>query len=239
MVRKWVWGDIPAGFRRFSPKRMQMALVREGVEICLDPQRFTSRSEKVEETPLYYGRGKILSFPLENGGAALVRPYRHGGLLRKLTGEIFFTWPPRPFRELATTVEARRRGVPTLEILGACVERLWGPFYRGWLVTRELKGAHDFWAALQNEAYSEKEGISLLQSVARSVRCMHQHGVYHRDLNLKNIVVRREGKAIKSYLIDFDKGRLFSGRVPAESAQNNLSRLHRSIGKLDPERRLL
>ena len=239
MVREWVWGDVPAGFRRFSPNRMQMVLVREGLEIYLDPQRFTSHGEMAKETALYYGRGKLLSFPLKNGSAALVRVYRHGGLLRQLTGKIFFTWPPRPFRELTTTVEARRRGVPTLEILGACVERVWGPFYRGWLVTRELKGAHDFWAALQNEAYSEKGGMSLLQSVARSVRSMHQQGVYHGDLNLKNIVVRREGDAIKSYLIDFDKARLFSGRVPADSARKNLRRLLRSIGKLDPERRRL
>src|SRR3972149_5898830 len=275
MVREWVWGDVPAGFRRFSPNRMQMVLVREGLEIypvpqnapdvsagmnvldfpegqCpkatdvspwygvyLDPQRFTSHGEMAKETALYYGRGKLLSFPLGNGSAALVRVYRHGGLLRQLPGKIFFTWPPRPFRELATTVEARRRGVPTLEILGACVERVWGPFYRGWLVTRELKGGDGFWAALQNEAYSEKGGMSLLQSVARGVRSMHQQGVYHGDLNLKNIVVRREGDAIKSYLIDFDKARLFSGRVPAERARKNLRRLLRSIGKLDPDRRRL
>lgn len=238
MIQTWVWGDVPTGFKRCSPNSRQLGLVREGLEGCLDPAKFFAQSEMARESP-FSGRARIGLFPLGNGEAALIRTYRHGGILRHLTGDFFFTWPPRPFKELVVTAEVSRRGVPTLEILGACVERVWGPVYRGWLITRELEGAYDFWAALERGLYSEGEGHSLLKAVARSLRRMHLRGVYHGDLNLKNILVRREGDQVRSYIIDFDKARLFSGEVPPKRARRNLMRLLRSICKLDPDRRSL
>ena len=238
MLLRWVWGDVPAGFKTFSPNRRQMVLVRKGLEGCLHPAKFFALGEKEgKESPLQ-GRGKLGIFYLANGEAVVVRSYRHGGMFRRFTGNLFFTWPPRPFRELAITAEVSRRGLPTLEVLGAWVERAWGPFYRGWLITRELKGAYDLWAALQGDLYAKKNAGSLLHAVAVSLRQMHLRGVYHRDLNLKNIMVRREGDEVKSYIIDFDKARLFSGDVPTKKAQRNLKRLLRSICKLDPDRRL-
>lgn len=237
MFQGRVWGDVPAGFKRFSPNRKQMVLVREGLEGCLDPEKFFARPGKEEASP-FLGRARLGFFRLPDGEAVVVRSYWHGGLFRRFTGDLFFAWPPRPFRELAVTAEINRRGIPTLEMLAAWVERSWGPFYRGWLVTRELKGARDLWAALQGGFCAEKDARPLLHAVAVSLRRMHLRGVYHRDLNLKNIMVRREGDQIKSYIIDFDKAKLFSGEVPAMEAQKNLRRLLRSICKLDPDRRL-
>jgi serine/threonine protein kinase len=66
---------------------------------------------------------------------------------------------------------------------------------------------------------------------------MHRCGIIHRDLNLKNILVRSEGGTARGYIIDFDKSRLSPAEVPPPHAQNNLERLKRSINKLDPERR--
>lgn len=66
---------------------------------------------------------------------------------------------------------------------------------------------------------------------------MHRRGVYHGDLNLKNILVRQETDEIKSYIIDFDKASLYLGAVPANKAEKNLRRLYRSACKLDPQKR--
>ena len=238
MIQTWVWGNVPAGFKRFSPNPVRMVLVREGLEGCLNPARFFAQGKKARESP-FRGRGRLDFFQLDNGETVLVRTYRHGGILRRLTGDLFFTWPPRPFRELAATAEISWRGVSTSEVLGAWVERVWGPVYRGWLITRELKGAQDLWGALEGGLYFENQGRTLLQAVARSIRRMHLRGVYHEDLNLKNIMVRREGDQVRSYIIDFDKARLFSGEVPPQRAQRNLMRLLRSICKLDPDRQRL
>jgi tRNA A-37 threonylcarbamoyl transferase component Bud32 len=238
-IQKWLWGDVPAGFKKLYVDRTQMMVVREGAEPYLNPEMFVTRRGREEEAGPFQGRGNLTFLRLGNGQSALVRQYHHGGLLRHLTGELFFTWPPRPFKELALTEEARLRGIPTLEIMGAYAERVWGPFYRGWLVTCELEGAHDLWAALQSDWYAKGAGRSCLQAVAVTIRRMHVQGLYHGDLNLKNILVRREGDALGSYIIDFDKARLFSAEVPKAKAQQNLARFLRSVCKLDPERRYL
>lgn len=214
-------------------------MVREGLENYLNPEEFLARMGSGEEASPFRGRGRLYLFRLGNGETALVRSYRHGGILRHLTGDFFVTWPPRPFKELAVIEEVRRRGIPTLEVIGAWVERVWGPFYRGWLVTRELRGARDFWAALQSERYGRNSLDSLFQAVARILRRMHRKGIYHGDLNLKNILVRLEENRISSYVIDFDKARLFSSEIPPEKARKNLNRLLRSACKLDPDRQFL
>lgn len=239
MTEGWIWGDTPAGFKRFSPDRMQMMIIREGLEPYLGLKNFMGEGESEEEASPFYGRAMLRFLHLENGETALVRSYRHGGVLHAFTGDLFFTWPPRPFRELAITEEVRRRGIPTLEIFGAWVKRIWGPFYRGWLVTRELRGACDLWAALQGNLNGARAGRLFLPAVAQSLRRMHRQGVYHGDLNVKNILVRREASEIRSYIIDFDKARLFPREVPSEKAEKNLRRLLRSVCKLDPDRRRL
>lgn len=239
MFEEYLWGQVPAGFKRFSPEPRQTALVRQGLENWLDPARFFARGGGARDESAFRGRERLCLLHLGNGATALVRRYSHGGLFRGLTGDIFFTWPPRPFREVAVTLEVGRRGVPTVEVLGAWVERVRGPFYRGWLITGELQGAMDLWEALRGEFFSASERAMLLEAAARSVKQMHRKGIYHGDLNLKNIVVRREGEGFVGYIIDLDKARLFPGEVSASRSRRNLERLLRSARKLDPERRHL
>jgi tRNA A-37 threonylcarbamoyl transferase component Bud32 len=232
------WGDIPAGFMKVADEQRGRLVVRHDKEriitICL------CRDVTVEERPSHLaGRAKLRSFSLRNGETALIRTYRHGGLLRHITGDRFFTWPPRPFRELGITEELRRRGIPTVEVYGACIELIWGPLYRGWLVTRELNNAQDLWSAFQSGFVQELGLERVLRAVAKSLRALHREGVYHRDLNLKNILVRAEGDEVKGYIIDFDKAKLFLGRLPKELANRHLNRLLRSVRKLDPGQKYL
>lgn len=234
MFEEYLWGEVPAGFRKLSPSRKQVVLIREGLEGCVSADLLFGPKEAEEGSSLLKGRGKVRLLQLGDGESAVVRKYRHGGVFRHLTGDLFFTWPPRPFTELAMTAEASRRGVPTLEVLGAFVERVAGPIYRGWLATRRLKGGRDLWDALRSGAYPGDEGTALLRAVARSIMRMHQQGIYHRDLNLKNIMIRDEQGQITVYIIDFDKARFFPGEVPAHRARRNLDRLLRSARKLDP-----
>ena len=126
-----------------------------------------------------------------------------------------------------------------MEVYGACVKRSWGPFYRGWLVTRQLQGGQDLWTAIQGGGFRRLGANQVLQAVATSLRGLHREGVYHRDLNLKNILVRCEPDGVRGYIIDFDKAILFFGEVPMPLARRNLSRLLRSVNKLDPTREYL
>jgi 3-deoxy-D-manno-octulosonic acid kinase len=236
VMENLTWGVVPDGFRTMSDRGGNRLIVRQdqaGVidfSICAD-------AERTEKQVGYRGRAELRALCLPNGERALIRSYQHGGFFRAFTGQMFFTWPPRPFRELTITEELRRRGILTVEVYAACVRRICGPFYRGYLVTKELHGAQDLWAAFQSDFVEQAGLMTTLKAVAVSLRAMHRHGVYHRDLNLKNILVRLEPSGVKGYIIDFDKAKLFLGELPHPLVKKNLDRLLRSVCKLDPERK--
>ena len=230
------WGAVPEGFDKITDGRGNRLIVRQdrlahiNASLCSD-------TLGAKENFRYHGRSPLRAFQLPDGETALIRNYRHGGFFRTVTGAWFFTWPPRPFRELAITEELRRRGLRTVEVYAACVSRAQGPFYRGWLITRQLNNAEDLWSALQS-GLVETVGLgAALQAVATSIRAMHREGVYHGDLNLKNVLLRLENGAVAGYIIDFDKAKLFLGQLPAELVKKNLDRLLRSARKLDPEQK--
>lgn len=216
-----------------------MLVVREELEGFLGRGSFSGGGETAATASQFQGRSRLTAVTLADGTSALVRAYHRGGMVRYLTRDLFCTWPPRPFVELATTERARQRGVSTLEVVAACIERTCGPFYRGWLVTRELARAKDLWEALHDDRYTVPDRRALLMAVAASVRRMHLEGVYHRDLNLKNILIRQEGEAIRAYIIDLDKAELFRGVLAPPKIKRNLERLCRSARKLDPAGRWL
>jgi 3-deoxy-D-manno-octulosonic acid kinase len=229
-----IWGVVPNGFAKIVDARGNRLLVRGDQAEQIDFSLCEDETAHVAEPHHYRGRGALALKKLANGETVLIRRYRHGGLFRRITRAQFFTWPPRPFQELAVTEELRRRGLRTVEVYAACVSRPLGPIYRGWLVTKQLPGAEDLWSALQS-GFVEQAGVDVtLRAVAESIRSMHRQGVYHADLNLKNILVRVEVSDVASYIIDYDKAKLFLGEVPARLADRNLARLWRSAHKLDP-----
>jgi serine/threonine protein kinase len=232
----WGWRYIPPGFVTARDQRGRLLVVRESLGDSLPIETICDNGGVMSA---YRGREPLRCVRLPDGERALVRSYRHGGLLRALTHKIFFTWPPRPLRELAISEELRHRGVPTVEPCGACVEPIWGPFYRGWFITRELTGARDLWETVSGSLIVGFDNRSILRAAAEGVRRLHRAGVYHDDLNLKNILVRREAAGLKSYIIDFDKATLFLGPVPEPIARRNLDRLRRSARKLDPAGRYI
>lgn len=236
MRQSWLWGEVPEGFKKIVAAGGSRLILRSDRDGALGARSWHECGDGAELTGLH-GRARLRSLRLDNGERVLLRRYRHGGALRGLTGDFFFTWPPRPFRELIVTEELRRRGIPTVEVYGACVEPVWGPFYRGWLATRALEGAQDLWAALQSGFVRELGEEAALRAVAKSLRALHRQGVYHADLNLKNILLRRENGGVTGYIIDFDKAKLVLGSLPPPLAKKNLDRLLRSARKLDPERR--
>jgi tRNA A-37 threonylcarbamoyl transferase component Bud32 len=166
---------------------------------------------------------------LVNGkqGTVAVRKYRHGGLLRCLTGDCFF-FGARPFREVVVTEKVRSAGVPTLEILAAVMERGWGGWYRGYLITRYLPSATDLISYLDKESASKKRQ-EVIAKAAQAVQKIHARGIYHADLHLKNFLVEEKKEIV--YLIDFDKSTV-SDRLRPSQRMKNLKRLDRSAEKL-------
>ncbi len=184
------------------------------------------------------GRGMIQRVPFDTKSPAIVRRYQRGGLVRHFVHDLYWDRPPRPFTELCTTVIARERGVPTVEVLGAGVE--WQPFglYRGILITREAQGFLNWREWLQTRPpVTARRAVT--EKIRQTITIMHESGISHADLNLTNILVRHDAAQAEALIIDFDRARIFPASLPSSCRKRNLARLRRSMAKYDPDGRFL
>jgi 3-deoxy-D-manno-octulosonic acid kinase len=239
-----VWERAQTGVRRhplpaqwvppgFTPVEIRTGwlVVRSGSSERLLRALREATTESVEGEPLARGgRGATWSLALGDGTRAVLRWYRRGGALRHFVRDRYFGWQARPWLELALIEEARRRGVPVVEVLAARVDRLRGGFYRGAIVTREV-GNSETLAELLVRCGRGPERTAALCAVGRALRRLHDCGVQHRDLNASNILLRAEGDTTAVYLIDFDRARLRSVVSP-RARRRALARLARSLAKL-------
>jgi len=184
------------------------------------------------------GRGAARRLTLAGGDVIVVRFYRRGGAVARILGERYWGLRPRPFLELATTEEARRRGVPVPEVLGAGVERLAGGWYRGLLVTRYLSGTRTLWQCWQ-EAREEALRQTLARSAGVSLRRLCEAGIYHPDLNLSNCLVRFDERSVSISIVDLDRARVMGPGLAAAMRRRMLRRFERSARKLDPGGRVV
>jgi 3-deoxy-D-manno-octulosonic acid kinase len=159
----------------------------------------------------------------------VVRRYLHGGLFGPLLGGIF-AGASRALREARIAEYVRCKGVPTYFPLAAVTVRFLGIFYRAYLISRELLKGKDLLAFLESNP-PLKLRRKVFERAGRAVRKMHDLGVYHGDLHLKNLFVRTpaEGEA-EVYILDWDKSRA-SGVLSKRRRILNLARLDRSGAK--------
>lgn len=83
--------------------------------------------------------------------------------------------------------------------------------------------------AIKYEILNKKKTI--IKIIADTVKKMHDIGIYHRDLHLKNILLKKDGDNLMAYIIDMDKAVILS-RMDIMKRLKNLYRLDRSLEKL-------
>ncbi len=165
----------------------------------------------------------------------IIRSYGRGGLLRRLLGNRFL-FGSRPFREMVITEAIRRRGIPTMKVVAALRRTTWGPFYQGELISEEIPEARDVVSVFSSfgEAPTKKESAlrrEIPRQAGRAIRFMHDQGVYHGDLNLKNLLVQTANpNRPQVYVIDLDGSRI-AERLSTKRKMRNIFRLNRSVEK--------
>ncbi|HOS97485.1 MAG TPA: lipopolysaccharide kinase InaA family protein [Deltaproteobacteria bacterium] len=152
----------------------------------------------------------------------VVRRLMHGGALRHVTGWRFAS-PGRSLRELEVSLHLASHGVPTPEILAVRIQRQ-GWFHRIDVITRLVPDSADLLTFL--EAPRPDCGDIMLAAGAL-IRRMHDLGVYHADLHIKNIL-RDSGGGL--WLLDLDKACRFE-KVPGFMKRLNLRRFIHSANK--------
>ncbi len=169
----------------------------------------------------------------------LVKQYWRGGILRGVMRQRF-VGRSRFLAEIVLAEIAADGGVNTARIAGLVLRRTDGIFWSATLVTEEITDSVDLKKLAVEEwlPMTRAQRNELLRAVATEIRKMHDLGVFHSDLHLKNILVRKWQTQPIAYIIDFDRG-AFYRRLSQSRRLNNLMRLDRSAEKLNRHRPLI
>lgn len=169
------------------------------------------------------GRGQAL-FLRVGTRPCVLRHYRRGGLFAKLLGDRYLrvgAERSRPFREWRLLAELTREGLPVPHPVAARLS-CHGLFCRADLITGRIEGA-----VTLVDHLAEDDGPPLdWAALGTCLRRFHDHGIWHADLNARNILTRT---GAEFFLIDFDRGRR---RRPGRWQRANLERLRRSLRKM-------
>jgi hypothetical protein len=177
----------------------------------------------------YAGRITAYGAPLPNGSErVVVRHSHHGGLLARFTQDRFLP-PTRAPEELEASLRLAEAGIPTPRVVAYAIYPAGRFFCRSDVVTEEIAPARDLGLALK-EARDPAARRDLLMVVAPLLAALAGAGVWHPDLNIKNILIGGAPEARRAYLLDLDRVRFGTPNDPV-IARANLARLRRSARK--------
>lgn len=196
-----------------------------GVEF-FSPDLWESRNALVGEA---VGRGSAW-FVEASFGAAVLRQYLRGGWVAKISRDSYFFTTfarSRPIREFNILAELFDRGLPVPRPVAALCERQ-GLLAGGSIMTLRIAPSTTLADLLPREG-SPGPDDDVWRRVGQCIRRFHRAGVWHADLNARNILL---DDATQVFLIDFDRARLM--RNTEVNGKSNLARLKRSLQKLWP-----
>jgi 3-deoxy-D-manno-octulosonic acid kinase len=169
------------------------------------------------------GRGGVWVFPLDQGEGVL-RKYRRGGMIRHFVADRYLL-DNRPLKEFTLLCDLHQAGLPVPRPLGACWHHRFG-WYMGRIATCRVAGRDLAQCiARPNETIGE-----ILLLTGKSIRRLHEAGVWHADLNPHNIIISDN----RVVFLDFDRAKRFA-KLPQSMRAQNLLRLRRSLRKMDAE----
>lgn len=187
-------------------------------------QHFQSQWWQQQQAIIGSSKGRNTAYFVQHQQHRLVlRHYYRGGLVGKVLHDQFWLQTvenSRAMQEFQLLSWMRAQGLAVPKPVAASYQRS-GLIYRAALLIELIPNSQDLAAILQQRTITEVEWRAVGAAIAK----MHQHGVYHSDLNCRNIMLDAEGQV---WLIDFDK---CSRRAPGEWTEQNLARLLRSFNK--------
>jgi hypothetical protein len=186
----------------------------------IDPSLIMRQLSNPGET-ITKGRGEIKI--LSAGDRLLAcRKYLHGGLLRGVTGDTFFS-EKRAAAELKTMMFLEENDFPVVRPCGYITKN--NHYTKDlYFLTFFEKNALDLLEFLK--AARRKERLRAIKRLARFLFQMGELGIYHPDLHLQNVLVAKAGRLI---FLDFD--RAYRKVVTIKDIENMFWRLNRFTEK--------
>jgi 3-deoxy-D-manno-octulosonic-acid transferase len=170
------------------------------------------------------GRGQV-HFVTRAGREYLLRHYHRGGLMARISRDLFALQPVRRSRamaEFSLLSDLRVRGLPVPVPCAARRTRHLLFWYRADILVERIPDATDVARLLHTE---RALGPTEWQALGRAIRRLHDEQVHHSDLNCHNLLLDAHGAA---WIVDFDK---CGPRAGEDWKRRNLERLLRSLRK--------
>jgi hypothetical protein len=174
------------------------------------------------------GRTTVFVVPGPGPDRWLVRRLSHGGLLAPLTGDRFLSLrTPRPFNELYQSLALRDHAIPTPEVTAAAVYSS-GVIYRGQVARLLVTDATDLAACLFGDSrLDEPQRREVMIAAGGLLASLFEAGVIHRDLNLRNVLVKWQDGTAEAHILDIEKCAIVQA-LSGRQRQRMLRRFRRS-----------
>jgi 3-deoxy-D-manno-octulosonic acid kinase len=207
-------------------ERASAMLIHPDYEGRVTEDWFNAASWGDQARPVSSG-GRGGAWFLQAGQDRLVlREYRRGGLVAKVSSAAYLYTREsevRSFAEFRLLNQLVALGLPVPCPVAAWYRKLSPIQYRAAIIIEQLEGTTplaDVFQTLTSDAWA---------ALGATIRQFHDAGVRHADLNCFNVLVR----GADYFLIDFDKGSIRQSDSNSGWKDQNLSRLHRSLVKVN------
>lgn len=153
----------------------------------------------------------------------VLRHFHRGGLIARLNRDRYLRSGmerSRAFREFDLLSWMRARDLPVPRPMAARYIPS-GLIYRADIITERIPATRPLEEVLRAATLP----AHVWSTIGATIRKLHEHHVFHSDLNCRNILIDCDDRA---WLIDFDK---CDRRTPGPWMQHNLDRLERSLRK--------
>ncbi len=187
------------------------------------------------------GRGVVRAVPAPagvNDERWVVRRYLRGGWAASVLHDRYLRrGTPRTEIEARASDAARERGVPTPEVQAGVTYSAGPLWYRADLVTSFVPHSVDLAGLLfenqppaRDHMPTVDDKVQALALAGRLARCLSEAGVYHADLNAKNILIMQTPDGIDAQVLDLDRARVLDDTAPLAPMA---ARLTRSLRKFE------
>jgi len=201
------------------------SILGECIPEMFDPAWWEKRGDILGHSS---GRGK--AWFVRGGRFSMVlRRYRRGGMMARLLGDRFLGVSPessRAFLEYALLEKMLEMGLPVPMPVAAIAEKK-GIFIRCSMLEERIEDSRSVAEIIAERALSGEE----TDAIGKTIRRFMDAGVYHSDLNIRNILLR----GTEVFIIDFDKCALRRGDGWKKEVWERLQRSFRKEKTLSPD----
>ncbi|MBK9027926.1 MAG: heptose kinase [Propionivibrio sp.] len=166
---------------------------------------FATKGEQVAKSPV----SRVLRVTADDKRYYVKRYLGNGkNAVRRWFGLRGLVAPQRVVKEWKNLLLFRKWGIPTATLVGYGLERKYGSFVRGALITEEIPNTTDLerLATASDPCLRDRRWMAqVLRQVANITRTLHAAGFAHNDLKWRNLLVDGGGSPTV-YLIDCPSG---------------------------------